>query len=175
MHGMYECPCGDQRKHQPHDEKILHCKNMVSNGRVEPHIKSQRCTGHAQRALFNPNLNLIIIYNPFLQSITHIGASTVLRQLPVRMTTVKNNRMHNRGPTCSPVIFAIALYGARIVHLFIQVCVLFTIVSHHRPSLATSATNILPHLRLDGAATKQRSRCMAQIARATWHATKRVH
>ena len=109
---------------------------------------------------------------------TQIWAGSALRQLPVRITTVINNRMHDSRPTRSPVIITIALYAAHIAHLFIRVCALITMASYHRPSLTTSATNIFPQLSLNAAATKQRRRCtakIAQIARAMWHATEREH
>ena len=86
-----------------------------------------------------------------------------------------NNHMHDSRPTRSPMIITIALYGARIVHLFIRVCALIKRASYHRPLLATSATNIFPHVCLDAAATKQRRRCMAQIAQAVWRAMERAH
>ena len=62
--------------------------------------------------------------NPFLQSMTQIRTGTVLKQPPVRITTVINNRMHDGGPTRSPVIFTIALYGARMAHISVRVCAL---------------------------------------------------
>ena len=119
----------------------------MSKGRVEPYIKSQCCTGRARRALFNPNLHLIIISNPFLQSMTHIWAGTALRQPPVRITTVINNRMHNSGPTRSPVIFTIALYGARTTHLFIWVCALITMAYYHHTVWGTNSAPLCSGLR----------------------------
>ena len=68
---------------------------------------------------------------------TRIRAGTALRQLSVRITTVINNCIHDSIPARSPVIFTIALYGARIAHLFVRVCtlvhndVLPSIFAHH--------------------------------------------
>jgi len=83
-----------------------------------------------------------------------IGSGTALKQLPVRITTVINNRMHDGGLARSPLMITITQYGARIAPLFIWVCTLITMASYRQPSLATSATNIFPHLRLDAAATE---------------------
>ena len=150
-------PLGGQKKHQPHDGKILRCKNTVTKEIVEPYNKSQRCTGRARRALFNPNLHLIIVSNPFLQSMTQIRAGTALKQPPVRITSVINNRMHESRPTRSPVIFTIALYGTRIVHIFVRVCALVQngilpsiFARHHGHQYLPWSAEIFSHLRLDG-------------------------
>ena len=116
-----------------------------------------------QRALFNPNLHLIIISNPFFPSMTQIGAGTVPRQPPVRITTVINNRMHDSGPAHSPMINTITLYRTRMAHIFVQVCawayngVLPSIFACYRgPQYLLQMAEIFSHLCLDAAATKQR-------------------
>ena len=50
-------------------------------------------------ALFS---TLMFIPNPFLQSMTQIGAGTALKQLPVRITTVINNRVHEQRTRMQP-------------------------------------------------------------------------
>ena len=79
---------------------------------------------------------------------TQIRADTALRQLPVRITTVINNRLHDSGPTRSPVIFTIAQYGTRIVHLFIPVCVLITMAYYHRTVRGTNSAPLYSGLRV---------------------------
>ena len=113
-------------------------------------------------ALFSTQICIqLFISNPFLQSMTQIEAGTVLRQLPMRITTVINNCMHDGRLECSPVIFTIALYGTRMAHIFVRVCVLVhngvltSIFARHRGHQYLLRTALIfSHLRLDAATTK---------------------
>ena len=124
------------------DGGILRCEDAVSKGMQDQNnqtINAQRRTGHMWRILFNPFLHLIlisiffstliIISNLFLQSMTEIRAGTV------HTTTCEDHydhRMLNGGPARSPVIIYYRTQnGARIEHIFIQVCALITMAFYH--------------------------------------------
>ena len=63
----------------------------------------------------------------------------------MKITTVKDNRMHNGRSTRSPVI----IYRARMVHLFIWVCVLITMAFYHRTERGMNSTHLHSGLRID--------------------------
>ena len=71
--------------------------------------------------------------------------------------------MHNNIHARSPVIITTALYGTRMAHIFIRVCALIyngvspsTFTRHLGHQYLPQTAEVIPHLRLNAVATKQR-------------------